>query len=137
MTYTLTINEKPTYLHAVVTGRNSREDVEGYLAELFRECRSRKGFRVLIEERLEGARLQTVDVFDIAVEGARAAAEQMKAIAYVDVNAGGELMHFAETVALNRGLPVAVFSTVADAERWLLDLDRRSAEPRPAGDPQR
>jgi len=29
-------------------------------------------------------------------------------------------MHFAETVALNRGLPVVLFPTVADAERWLL-----------------
>lgn len=30
-------------------------------------------------------------------------------------------MHFAETVAVNRSLPVAVFATVADAEKWLLN----------------
>lgn len=134
MTYKLTIHEKPTYLHAVVTGRNSRENVERYLAELLRECTARKCFRVLIEERLEGPRLQTVDVFEIAMEASTRARRKMRAIAYVDVNASGELMHFAETVAVNRSLPVAVFSTVADAERWLLDADRLGTEPQVPGD---
>ncbi len=30
-------------------------------------------------------------------------------------------MQFAETVAVNRRLPVAVFPNVADAEKWLLE----------------
>jgi hypothetical protein len=30
-------------------------------------------------------------------------------------------MKFAETVAVNRGLPVKVFSTVSDAEKWLVE----------------
>ncbi len=29
-------------------------------------------------------------------------------------------MKFAETVAVNRGLPVRLFSSVNDAEKWLL-----------------
>ena len=134
MTHKLTIHQKPTYLHAVVTGRNSRENVEQYLAELLRECTARKCFRVLIEERLEGPRLQTVDVFEIVTQGSRNARQMMRAIAYVDVNADRELMHFAETVAVNRSLPVAVFSTVADAERWLLDRDRLATGPHAPGD---
>ena len=43
-----------------------------------------------------------------------------KAIAFVDVNAEGDLMQFAQTTAVNRGIPVSLFSTVADAEQWLL-----------------
>jgi len=43
-----------------------------------------------------------------------------RAIANVDVNAGA-ILGFAETVAVNRAAPVAVFSSVTDAERWLLD----------------
>ena len=43
-------------------------------------------------------------------------------------------MQFAETVAVNRALPVTIFSTVADAERWLLDEDRGGAEPHAAAD---
>jgi hypothetical protein len=48
----------------------------------------------------------------------------------VDVNAQGNQMRMAEEVATARSFPVAVFATVADAERWLL-------RPGPGGpDPQ-
>jgi len=124
MTYKLSIHQKPTYLHAIVTGRNSRENVERYLGEIRAECIARRCFRVLVEERLEGPRLGAMDVFRIALQGSSKASGTYGAFAYVDVNADGDLMQFAETVALNRALPVAVFSTVADAERWLLREDR-------------
>jgi hypothetical protein len=35
------------------------------------------------------------------------------------VNAGGDMMKFAEHVALDRGIPVRLFASVAEAERWL------------------
>ena len=47
-----------------------------------------------------------------------------KSIAYVDVNASGELMKFAETVANNRGVPMTLFATVAEAEAWLAGKPR-------------
>ena len=129
MTYKLTIDQKPTYLHAIVTGRNSRENVARYLEEILRECTARSCSRVLIEERLEGPRLGTLDVFEIASEGRSKTQGKLKAIAYIDVNAEGDLMQFAEDVAVNRGLPMAVFATVADAEKWLLNADREGTEP--------
>ena len=121
MTYTLTIHEKPAYLHAIVTGQNSRQTVEKYLEELRAQCIARGCFRVLLEERLEGPRLGMMDVFKIASERSIDARGAFKAFAYVDVNAQGDLMRFAETVAANRRMPVVVFSNVADAERWLLN----------------
>ena len=124
MTYKLTIIQKPAYLHAIITGVNSRENVERYLEDIRRKCTSRGCFRLLIEERLEGSRLGTMDVFQIAAEGSDRALGLFKAIAYVDVNAKGDLMKFAETVAVNRFLPVKVFSSVSDAEKWLLGEDR-------------
>jgi hypothetical protein len=120
MTYELTIHEKPTYLHVIVTGWNSKENVKQYLEEAIRACINRGYFRVLIEERLDGPRLGTQDVFEIAAEGSDKARGLLKAIAYVDINAEGDLMRFAETVAVNRALPVVVFSSVAEAEIWLL-----------------
>jgi hypothetical protein len=119
MTYHLTIESRPGYLHAVVTGENSRDNVLRYLKELHAECRARKCFRVLLEERLEGPRLPLMDVFDIASLGSRNAVGEIEAIAYVDVNVQGDLMQFAETVATNRAMPVKMFATVADAEQWL------------------
>jgi hypothetical protein len=74
---------------------------------------------VLIEERLEGPRLSTLDVFQIAADGSSRAQGAFEAIAYVDVNADGDLMKFAETVAVNRSLPLMVFSSISDAEKWI------------------
>src|SRR5262245_57343256 len=124
MSYQLKIIEKPTYLHAVVTGVNSMENVLGYLKDLLRECESRQCFNVLIEENLTGRRLETWDVYQIASDSSAHARGVFHAIAYVDVNAGGELMKFAETVANNRGIPMSMFPTVAEAEQWLAGKPR-------------
>jgi hypothetical protein len=134
MSYKLTIHQKPAYLHAIVTGRNTRENVAQYLEEIRGACIARNCFRVLVEERLEGPRLGTTDVFQIVSEGSSKASGTYKAFAYVDVNATGDLMQFAETVAVNRGVPVVVFSTVADAEKWLLNEASGSVEPNAAAD---
>ena len=118
MSYALTITGEPGYLHAVVTGMNSKENVIYYLKDLQRECVTRGCFRVLIEERLEGPRLRTLDVYQIASMSDRARAI-VREIAYVDIHADGDLMKFAETIAVNRGMPIRIFSNVDDAKTWL------------------
>ncbi|MGH6624624.1 MAG: hypothetical protein ACREBN_11655 [Burkholderiaceae bacterium] len=120
MSYTLTFARKPRYLHATVVGQNGKEAVAGYLEEIRIECVASGVARVLIEERLVGPRLGPADVFDIAAAGSSRTSGVFQAIAYVDVNADGAMMKFAETVAVNRGVPIRLFSTVADAEQWLL-----------------
>jgi hypothetical protein len=120
MSYQLTVAEKSGFLHAVITGQNTKENVMSYLDELLRECLLRGCSKVLIEERLDGPRLGTSDVFAIASQASARTMGKMKAIAYVDLNAEGGLMRFAETVAVNRAMPVTVFATVAEAEAWLL-----------------
>ena len=122
MGFTITFTQRPTYLHAVITGENSAENVRNYLQEIQRECQTRKCLRVLVEERLEGPRLGIVDVYRIVSEQTVRALGQIEVIAYVDVNAKGDLMKFAEDVAVNRFLRVAVFSSVPDAELWLQHL---------------
>ena len=122
MTYKLTFSKKHNYLHAKVTGQNSIENIQRYLEELAQICKDTKCLRLLIEEQLEGPRLDTLSVFEIAVEGSMRVHGLFTAIAYVDVNAEGELMQFAETVAVNRALPIRVFRTVAEAEKWLLEM---------------
>jgi hypothetical protein len=123
MDYKLIIEPKPSYLHFIVTGRNSKQTVTRYLEDILRECTTRNCFRILIEERLEGPRLGMVDVFRIVSEGSNSGIGIVKAIAFVDVNAENNLMQFAETVAFNRSLPMSVFASVADAEHWLLKED--------------
>ena len=119
MTFQLTLTEKPGYLHAVVTGQNTLENVVTYLRELHKECAERGIHRVLIEERLTGRRLETWDVYQIASEGSLRGSGSFASVAYVDVNAHGDLMKFAETVANNRGIPLNVFATIEEADAWL------------------
>lgn len=120
--YTLTMAQKPAYLHATITGPNTLENVAGYLEEVWRACEERGCRRVLIEERLEGPRLPAADVFQIASGASSGVKRHFEAIAYVDVNAQRGLMTFAESVAVNRGVPVRVFASVDEAEAWLLSL---------------
>jgi hypothetical protein len=119
MGFTVAITHKTNYLHAVVTGENNADNVRNYLGQIQQECKAHKCSRVLIEERLEGPRLGIVDVYRIVSDQVARALGQIQVMAYVDVNAEGDLMKFAEDVAVNRYLRVAVFSSVPDAELWL------------------
>jgi hypothetical protein len=115
----LTYHQKPTYLHVIVTGENTRDNVRNYLADVLQECEKRSISRVLIEERLDGARLELLEVFRIVAEMGGLVRGKLDAIAYVDVFAQGDMMSFAETVAVNRAVPAMVFTTVEEAVRWI------------------
>jgi len=118
MTCKVSYQQCPDYLHATVTGTNSREAVQQYIGEVLAECRKRGCVRLLIEDRLEGPRLGTMDVFAMASEGSMLALGVFEAIAYVDPQMG-DLKDFAESVAVNRGLPLSVFHSVDDGVQWL------------------
>ena len=122
MTYHLTITQKPTYLHAIVSGEHSKANVVGSLRDVLRECADRHCFKVLIEERLEGPSLGLFEVFEIVFRGSVEASGKLKAIGYVDVHADASLMKFVENVAVNRAMPLRIFPTVPEAEKWLLDV---------------
>ena len=68
-TYTVTFDRRSAYLHVLVTGDNTRENVASYLQDVHRECVAGGYLRVLIEERLDGPRLDAPDVFDVAAGG--------------------------------------------------------------------
>jgi hypothetical protein len=117
--YELTIVQKAGYLHGIVTGRNSRDAVVGYLGQGLHVCIARGCAHALIEARLKGPRLALWDIFDIAAEHSRFDVGIFKSIAYVDTRAPAELLTFIQHVTGNRGLPLRVFNTVAAAEQWL------------------
>ena len=124
MSYKITITQKPTYLHIIIIGQLSEENVLRYFEEIHRECTARNCFRILIEESLDGPRLNVIKVLELVSEESNKSGGLFEAIAYVDVNAMGDSMKFIENVAVNRGLPVKVFSTVANAKKWLLNKAR-------------
>ena len=119
MTYRIEFQRKSSYLHVIVEGENTRENVVKYLEDIRLECVAQGVLRVLIEERLEGPRLDASEVFGIVSTASGKSMGVFRALAYVDVHADSDTMKFAETVAVNRGIPVRLFSAVADAEKWL------------------
>lgn len=102
MTFELTFETRPDYLYVRGCGVNGRDTVEQYLEQVSAECRRRDCFRVLIDDRLDGPRLSTMDVFAIASHGSLESLGMFDAIACVDTEMG-EMGCFAETVAVNRG----------------------------------
>lgn len=134
MSYELTFNQGSNYLHAIVSGTNSRKTVAAYMDDVLAECRRSDCFRVLIEERLEGPRLTAMDVFAVSSEGSMKALGVFEAVAYVDEQMG-ELRDFVETVAVNRGMPVATFATVGEADAWLTRQQTPADEKRIFHDP--
>jgi len=118
----VTYEQHPDYLHATVTGTSSRESVQQYIDEVLAECKKQQCKRLLIEECLEGPRLDGMDVFAMASEGSMRALGMFDAVAYVDPQMGN-LKDFAESVAVNRGLPLALFFSVAEAVQWLQEQE--------------
>lgn len=118
MSYKVTFEDKPTYIHVTVTGSNSYETVSRYMSDIYEECRKQDCFRVLIEERLDGPRLDGMEIFSLASEGSAKWPGKFEAVAYIDENMG-DMAQFAETVAVNRGMPVSTFNNVDDAKNWL------------------
>ena len=127
MAYEITFEKNPNYIHATVTGNNSRESVQGYARDLRDECARTDCFRVLLEERLEGPRLDAMDIFSIMSDGSVQNLGFFEAIAFVDLQMG-EMGEFAETIAVNRGMPLAAFNSVSSAREWLLNQKSGSDE---------
>jgi len=127
MAFQVPIEERPSHLHFTVTGDNTHDSIAGYMEQVLRECTARQCFRVLVEERLEGPRLGTLQVFSLVSKGSERFRGVLQAMAYVDVNAAGDLMRFAENVAVNRAIPVRVFAGVAAAQEWLREAQPRGA----------
>jgi hypothetical protein len=117
--FMLDVQHKKNYLHITVTGKNSPETVAAFLESILEECSVRQCQNILVEERLEGPRLNFSEIVQIASEASQQAVGKIQAFAYVDVNAEDDSMRFAELVARNRAMPVRVFSSVPEAEAWI------------------
>ena len=118
MAYDIKFEQKADYIHATVTGENSRDSVAGYAQDIQDECQRRDCFRVLVEERLDGPRLEAMEIFAIISDGSQKSLGFFEAVALVDEKMG-DMGDFAETLAVNRGMPLAVFDSVKSAREWL------------------
>jgi len=119
MSYKVTYDRRLTYIHALVTGTNTAATISQYVSDLRDECDKQDCYRVLVEEKLDGPRLTEMEIFALISDVSPDALGFFKAFAYVDEKQAFDISRFTETVAVNRGIPIAVFSSVADAKNWL------------------
>jgi SpoIIAA-like len=117
--YELTVEVRPDYLHASVTGDRTADNVDRFLREAYAACVDNAKSNLLLEMRLTGSRLGTFGIYrlisDRSADGAR-----LRRIAYVeDPLDNVEEARFAETVAVNRAVNVRLFMDVSEAARWL------------------
>ena len=120
--YSFVANKADGYLHIVVRGTNDAATIRRYIREGLTAAIDASCPNLLIEEDLEGPRLDMGEIFQIVSEASRSAGTSVQRVAFVDVNPAHSPanMKFAETVARNRGMGMNSFSTVAEAEQWLL-----------------
>lgn len=122
MDYRFSVQEKSGYLHIRVWGDNTAETVRRWVREGLEELRKRGCGRVLVEECLEGESLSDFDTFAVVAEAARESRAVVTHMAYVDVNPvhRRDEIRFAEYVARLRGVNMRAFSSVREAEAWLV-----------------
>lgn len=115
----LTVIQKTDYTHFIVEGENTAENTLQYIREIYKECTANNYKRILIEERLEGKLLGTMDVYDIVSTVSQEILGFFKAIAYVDTKLEKKSINFVENLGVNRALPLHAFLTVKEAEKWM------------------
>ena len=122
MDYRFTIEQHPTYLHAIATGDTTPENVRRFLLDAYHASIGRQRQSFLLELRLSGPSLDLASIYSVISERSFDGA-MLGRIAYVDSSPehASEMAEFAELAAQNRGVNVRLFRTVDAARRWLED----------------
>jgi hypothetical protein len=119
MSYQLSVDKRPAYLHAKVVGKRTPENALRYLQEVYSVCVNNNYTAVLLDMNFRGPSLSTTEIFDVVLQRVPDAL-RLRKIAYVEgVPDDPAMPAFAETVAVNRGVNVRRFQNVADAANWL------------------
>ena len=119
MSYELEVKRRDRFIHVTMTGENSTEHMLGALSEIRDICNDQQCWRVLVENRLIGEQLDEKQIVEVINTEGPYVAGLFSAIAYVAEDRDFELAKFGESVAVDRGVPLMVFPTVAEAEDWI------------------
>ena len=119
MSYRLTVEVRPAYLHAKVVGERTAANLLRFLEESYASCVKSGRTALLLDVGFSGPSLNTTSVYNVILQRLMDARKLHK-IAYVQTNTDDPAIpYFAETVALNRGVNVRLFQSVAEAGEWL------------------
>jgi len=122
MSYKLEIIKEPNYLLTNIKGNRTTETVKEVTKEILEACIKYQYSKVLIDIREFSNRIgNTMNIFDLASqELPDIIQKKIKKVAIVDLEGFEEDKRFFETVALNRGHNVKIFTDLNKAQEWLL-----------------
>ncbi len=110
------IENKGNYLSVKYSEPYQLESFIALIKEVAETCRAQNCTNVLVDARRMPGKIGTMDRFQVGVAGA----EAFRGLAKVAVVYRKEEMNwFAETVGVNRGARVRVFSDLSQAVNWL------------------
>jgi hypothetical protein len=119
MSYQLTFEQRPGYVHSKVVGERSVENTLRFLHDSYTACVNSGRTALLLEMHLSGPSLTTASMFEVIASWVYEAVKLRK-IAYVEGPIDdAALSEFAMTVAVNRGVNMRQFRDVAAAAAWL------------------
>jgi hypothetical protein len=124
MSYSLNIEFKEQYLHAIVSGENTLANSLSYLDEIYNACIQYRCSNVLIEEHLAGPSLDTFDTFVVVTKNMSRAKTIGVRLAFLDMNTehSKRELKFGENLAHIRGMNVRLFfDNTQEAVDWLLN----------------
>ncbi|NJD86497.1 MAG: hypothetical protein FIB05_00605 [Betaproteobacteria bacterium] len=121
--YQATFEVHPSHLHARVSGPRTPENAIRFLEEVYAACQRTGHAKVLLEMAFTGPSLGVSGVLKVVEARSRDGAKLRK-IAYVEASPDGPgKAQFAETAAVNRAVNVRLFPDVAQAVRWLDEVE--------------
>ena len=128
MAYQIKVEQTPDYLHIAGAGTYTEENLRRFLLDAHRATLEHPCSSILLELDFAGRSLNMGSLYSIVCEKSAEAAT-FERIALVDVNPERTPEHaeFVETVAINQGVNIRLFATVAEAMRWLQDSRRQTS----------
>ncbi len=118
MPYTLTFEDRGSYLYAHLTGQDSFESGLEYWRAIADKTLELGHKRVLVHENMLGD-LNKAEVFEIITQFTKPAYLGIR-LAFFDENIDNESLNaLGQLIATNRGLMVEVFQTLEAALRWI------------------
>lgn len=119
--YTLATEAQNSHLFAHVSGIRTGESVAKVTVEVFDATIANGLSRVLVDVRAFEGRLGVLDIYLLVTElFQNLRGKGIKKAAIVDRPHSGMREWFLETVAINRGFNLRIFSEVEEARQWLL-----------------
>jgi len=120
MKYSL-IEENNRYLHYEILGKYSLDKGKKILEELYAQCVEKNIHRLLVDITKKDGVIPTMDRFDLGELIAKLFSFKIKFAVIVKKD---QMNKFSETVAVNRGANLYVFSDQKEALEWLLKVKK-------------